>query len=420
MDKGIIPQKERKNKGEKDKEWEKIVERILPRELEEKAKELKAIERKREVKSGAELIKILLIYAVQGLSTRMLSVIGIAHRVADISDTAWRKHLIKSVIWLTWVLNALLRKRYEMPCYTPYSGIYIIDASGVVQEGLKSKTYRIHMKYSLDRGQMAEAIVTDHHTGEGVQHFKPGKDEIYICDAGYGNTKQYEKAIGSGIDVLFRINIRTFSIVDESGKRINIVDRLSGNTEAFEITGYTKDKKYPVRIVCVPLPEEKAAQMQAKKAKKAKRKGRGVGRELLESAKWLLMATSLGKDWTIERLEKLFRARWQVELLFKRIKQNLHIGKIRASSDKSAQAVVLLWLIAWAVSEELSAKFEKNVPVALLKNISFWMRDKLAFLAFFTILSNVSFFAILDDISIVRHLSDHSRIKRPRQSLVFS
>jgi len=429
MDTPIIARKEEKIKSgyaQYENEWEKIVQTILPGEIEEKAKELKSLERKREVKSGVELIKVLLIYALEGLSTRMLAVIGIAHRVADISDTAWRKHLIKSVVWLTWLLNALLSKRNELPILPScketecVQRIYIIDASGIVQEGLNAKTYRIHMKYSLDSGKMTEAIVTDHHTGEGMQHFKANKDEIYLCDAGYGNTKQYEKAIGSGINVLLRINIRTFSVVDESGKRINIVDKLSANTEAFEITGYTKDKKYPVRVVCVPLPAEKAAQMQVKKAKKARRKGRGVGKELLESAKWLLLATSLDKNWTIERLEKLYRARWQIELLFKRIKQNLNIGKIRASSDKSAQAVILLWLIAWAVSEELSVEFVKNVPVGLLKNITIWMRDKLGFLAFLSILSNVSLLAVFDDFSIVRHLSDHPRINRPRQSLVFS
>jgi hypothetical protein len=421
MDTNIIHEKKEKSKKKKSGEWEKITKTILPKDIEEKAKELKALERKREVKSAVDMLKVMLIYATQGLSTRMMSVIGIAHEIADISDTAWRKHLIKSVIWLTWLMNMIISKKYKLPTMTGYSNVYVIDASGIKQEGINGKTYRIHMKYALKRGMMAEVKVTDHHTGEGIHHFRVTKDDIYLCDAGYGNSKQYEKAVLSGMDALFRINIRTFSVVDKNGKQINIVEKLSeAKTKTFEINGYTKDKKCPVRIVCIALPEEKAAQMQEKKSKRAKRKGRGVGKELLESAKWLLLATSLDKKWRKNRLEKLYRARWQVELLFKRIKQNLHIKKLRASSEKSAQAVVILWLIAWAITEELSAVLEKNVLNVSDKAISNWMRDKLTFLVFSTILSNVSLFPILCDFSIVRHLADHPRKKRFRQSLDFS
>ena len=48
----------------------------------------------------------------------------------------------------------------------------------------------------------------------------------------------------------------------------------------------------------------------------------------------------------------IYRSRWQVELLFKRIKQHFKITKIRPCSTKYGEALVLLWLIIWAMVEK--------------------------------------------------------------------
>lgn len=47
----------------------------------------------------------------------------------------------------------------------------------------------------------------------------------------------------------------------------------------------------------------------------------------------------------------LYRSRWQVELLFKRFKQNFSVTTIKAGSTNYAEAVTLLWLIIWTITE---------------------------------------------------------------------
>ena len=73
--------------------------------------------------------------------------------------------------------------------------------------------------------------------------------------------------------------------------------------------------------------------------------------ETLVYAEWVIIMTSLDESYTAEKILSIYRSRWQVELLFKRIKQHFKVTKIRASSLKYGQALVLLWLIIWALVE---------------------------------------------------------------------
>ena len=65
----------------------------LPQGLDESAKRYGALVRKREIKSGDELIKVLLIYALTNISQRLLAAFACFIGAADISDQAWQKKL---------------------------------------------------------------------------------------------------------------------------------------------------------------------------------------------------------------------------------------------------------------------------------------------------------------------------------------
>ena len=67
--------------------------------------------------------------------------------------------------------------------------------------------------------------------------------------------------------------------------------------------------------------------------------------ETLLSAGWVMAITSLGAEYSGEEIMYLYRSRWQVELLFKRFKQNFSIQTIKADSAAYAETETLLWLI---------------------------------------------------------------------------
>src|ERR1700687_930139 len=84
--------------------WEKEVVPRLPAQTVEKAKELKAFQRARGLADPLALLRAVWAYVLceQASSFRRLVVWAVLVEVANMSETAWRKHLVKASAWLLW------------------------------------------------------------------------------------------------------------------------------------------------------------------------------------------------------------------------------------------------------------------------------------------------------------------------------
>jgi hypothetical protein len=259
-------------KQEANEIWSEQIGKLLPAKIDEIAKEQGALERKREVKNSTELLKILLIYATSTMSVRMLSLCASVLKVASISDTAWRKKIINSVLFLTQVLDYLLPKAQnkEVPVERM---INLIDASNVKQEGANGEVHRIHMNYNLSVGRMEEIKVTDYHTAESIEHFTIQAGGIYICDAGYGKAKTLDYIISHKADAILRISPNHIALVDEKGVKIDMSKVLKTKKKIVDFTCYIQDGKSkkltPARIIASKLPEDKQADAIKRKKRKS-------------------------------------------------------------------------------------------------------------------------------------------------------
>ena len=67
----------------------------------------------------------------------------------------------------------------------------------------------------------------------------------------------------------------------------------------------------------------------------------------------LLLGTTLPQEqWSSQDVVKLYRARWQIELLFKRLKQGLQLHLLPVKLWERAQAYVQLCLLVWCLQEQ--------------------------------------------------------------------
>ena len=66
----------------------------------------------------------------------------------------------------------------------------------------------------------------------------------------------------------------------------------------------------------------------------------------------MIVITSLGVEYDRKEILSIYRSRWQVELLLKRFKQNLKITTLRREREAYGEAVVLLWLLIWILTEK--------------------------------------------------------------------
>jgi hypothetical protein len=70
---------------------------------------------------------------------------------------------------------------------------------------------------------------------------------------------------------------------------------------------------------------------------------------------WVLVVTTLPQDrWSDRHIMQLYQARWQIELLFKRMKQLLKLQTLRCTTMATAKATITALLLGWALLEEES------------------------------------------------------------------
>lgn len=340
--------------------WNKIVFQHLPKNLDETAEREGVLKRKRGLRSAEDLLKILFLYACSSFSFRILAAAACALGIADISDTAWRKHFAKAAPFLNGILQAMLSVLVPAADASAFKGVknvLLVDASTVRQEGAQQNQQRIHMCYSLNENRMKQVKVTDKHTAESLSHFAFQSGDLVMADAGYGTAKNYIYAQEQGAEVILRITPKNFCLYDADGEKIHLIDILKKaegqHAEWVDVFGFCRYEKKSalVRVIANKMPEKQAEKARKRTKHRAVKNQQKIGRDTLFCAGWLVLITSLSAEYCGEEIVYLYKSRWQVELLFKRFKQNFSITTLKAGGTAYAETEALLWLVIWTAVE---------------------------------------------------------------------
>jgi len=109
-------------------------------------------------------------------------------------------------------------------------------------------------------------------------------------------------------------------------------------------------------VVALKLTRKVAQRRREEKRRHAREKGKPVSKTTLYLAGWILVVTTLPEsEWSAEEVLCLYRARWQTELLYKRMKQQLRGAQVRCRTPEAVQAEVRAWLLAWVLQEAEAA-----------------------------------------------------------------
>ena len=101
-----------------------------------------------------------------------------------------------------------------------------------------------------------------------------------------------------------------------------------------------------------------------------KKHGRTYNHELVWWANFVLLVTTTQREqWSGKDLVALYRARWQIELFFKRLKQCLHLHQLRHQDWERARSVVQLYLIVWWLQEQ-EAQWMREVLTSVLEPLA--------------------------------------------------
>ena len=113
------------------------------------------------------------------------------------------------------------------------------------------------------------------------------------------------------------------------------------------------------------LKKSREATRQARKRLKREynKKGKRVTKQALEAAQYVVLFTTLPKDLiTVDQLFELYRMRWQIELVFKRLKSLLNIDGIRAQQPRMVRVYLSLKLIGALIIEDIASNIGAFSP----------------------------------------------------------
>jgi hypothetical protein len=346
-------------------DWSKQVLPQLPANLQEQAMKLKAFERSRKISSASDLLRGLLAYVYTAHSFQHLSMWSVLLGIADVSANDWRKRLQKASIWLDWLLQEVLAIGSLFSPALVRAGvrrILLIDGTHWKCLGPKGTVWRVHTAFDLLAGRLTQLKVTDQSEAEHLEVFDLQPGDLVVTDRANGLRTRIAFVLSKLADIIVRISPSKFPMEDEQGTSIAVLDWLKGlQASAGQICSRpvwitVAHKRIKLRLIAFRLSEQQQEKAERRTKRKAKKNQQKVRPNTLYFSGWVLVVTTLPQEhWSDQQILQLYRARWHIELLFKRIKQLLKRQSLRCQTAATAKSTILLLLLGWALLEEESA-----------------------------------------------------------------
>lgn len=326
-----------------DGEWPYVL-TLLPPDLEEQAAVCKALVRRREIPNAAALLRLALAYAVSDLSLKDVAAWARAMGLARISGPGLFYRLREAEGWLAELLARLLEE--EIPPRRRGLALRIVDATVVNGPGAAGTEWRAHVQIDAASGRLRAVELTDSHGGEGLARHRFATGELVLGDRAYATARGIAEVRRAHADVVVRLNPQAIRLCDTERQRIDLL----AQTEQVPAVGeYGWDLLVPVppdrrSHSHKPWPLASAVDWIPVRVVAARtRAGQII---------WVLTTVAKERLAGVEILE-LYRLRWQIELLFKRLKSLLHLDNLPSRRGPTARSWILARFLAAALAQKL-------------------------------------------------------------------
>jgi hypothetical protein len=307
-----------------------------------------AVKGLRKDKAVENYIRTLLIHIAGGHSMRETVTRAKLAGLADISDVALLGRLRKAKDWLHSLCVALFEERGIALGTESNFQVRLFDATNVKEPGRTGSLWRIH--YSVQLPSLACDFFKLTQTkgrgsGESFFQYSIKKDDYIIADRGYSTASGVHHVVSKKAHVIVRVNTRTLRIFNLKQQRFPLLKNVqtikrAGTIRSWEVLIPNQKNECVKGRVCVIRKSNEAIKLaQDKINKEAKKKGRSTRPETLEYAKYVIVFTNFPEaSFSDFEILEWYRARWQIELVFKRFKSIAQLGHLPKQSDDSSKA----------------------------------------------------------------------------------
>jgi Transposase DDE domain len=344
-------------------DWQ-VLQGLFPAGWEERGRSSGAVSRLRGFNSLNDLFRTLLMHVGCGWSLRETAVQAKLAGIADVSDVTLLNRLRQSEDWLRQLCQELWRDSgVNLEPALKGQPVRVVDATIAKEPGKTGGQWRIHYSLrlpSLECDQFDLTSAQGKTTGEKLGRFKFQRGELVLADAGYSNPPGITVVVDQGADVCVRLNRATLPLRDEKDRPFPLLKRLktlrkAGETAEWRVSVPSGKRSIAGRLCGVRKSEEAAARAQRRLMRK-QQDGRGrVTPENQEYARYVVVFTTLPKNRasTVQVLE-CYRLRWQIELVFKRLKSLVQLGHVPKQDDQSSRAWLYGKLFVALLSQKLT------------------------------------------------------------------
>lgn len=329
-----------------DEEWD-LLASFLPEGWRDLARETGAMRRARgEITSPELLLQVLLLHVATGLSLKQAAARAQVQGLASISDVALLKRLRTSEAWL----RELARQMFEASRFARVTArapegkrLRAIDATTVEEPGATGTDWRVHYAIRLPEMQCDFYEVTDSKRGATYKRFPVHPGDIILGDRGYCQREGVAHVLEQQGDVIVRLNSTSFPLLDHREAPFEILPhlrRLRGHQPGEWIVHFDANAtRWRARLCAIRKSRYAAEIAKNKILQHASKKQVQVRPGTLECTEYIFVLATLSRDILNARdVLDLYRARWQIELCFKRLKSLFRLGHLPKRSDESARA----------------------------------------------------------------------------------
>jgi hypothetical protein len=270
--------------------------------------------------------------------------------LADVSSVALWKKLRQSGPWLRWLSEQVMEiwvERLPKEVFGWTHRVLLVDGTAISEPGSTGSDWRIHYSVELGTLQCDHVEVTDvAHGGESFTRFPVSPGDLLLGDRIYASRAGIRHVVEGGGHVLVRLPLTNLPLQTPKGSRFNLLSRLrklrigeAGEWVAHVVPEKKSLKPIEVRVCAFKRSRVSAAQARQRTERAARKRGHTPRPETIEAAGYIFVATTVpASALSAEQSLELYRGRWQVELVFKRLKSLMALGHLPKQDPDGARA----------------------------------------------------------------------------------
>ena len=192
--------------------------------------------------------------------------------------------------------------------------------------------------------------LTDEKGGERLDRTPVAKGDILVADRGFMHPDRLARVLEQGADIVVRTGWKGARWLDGDGKPFDILAALAAaeNAGVLDRPIWVARKKAPplaLRLVAFRKPPQAAEASRAKARQAAKKEGYAISGGTLAAA-WVILITSLdAMAFSSSETGELYRARWRIEMAFKRLKSIVGLSGPPGQDPEVAKTWILAHLL---------------------------------------------------------------------------